>query len=337
MKYAVLSMLLSGVLTTAVAAQSTEFTYQGLLKNGGALVSGRHDLRFSLFNAATAGNQVGVTVCADDVLVDEGWFSTTIDFGQRFATNQGRFLEIEVRRDTGLACGNTTGFTTLTPRQPITAAPMATHARSAFSLNASDGNPLGAVIVDNEGRVGIGTPAPTAPLHVKGPVVAENVGDQADLLWLASERSWVFRQEGTGAGTALKLQSIGGGGNKSFIVQTDGAVAIRTGGRDNFVPSGVENLRLVRGDVRGDGTILRGAGFTCRKVNAGAYEITFTPPFSGPPTVTLTTPFTGSAPARVAHYNSNSVTPRSVIVITQTPPGELPTDTDFSMCVIGPR
>jgi hypothetical protein len=297
-----LSILVASSSGTMALAQSTAFTYQGRLKNGGNFASGRHDLRFSLFNAATAGTQVGVTVCADNVAVDEGWFTTTIDFGQRFATTQGRFLEIEVRRDTGLGCGNTTGFTRLTPRQPITATPMASHARSAFALDASDGSPLGAVIVDSEGRVGIGTTTPAASLDVRGgPMLVENIGDQADLLWLSSERSWVFRQEGTGAGTALKLESIGGGGNKHFIVQTTGLVGIgtaspqakldvrgdiRLGSSGQFQAAAAsENLRMLRGSILTTGAPFFGSGWTSSRIGTGRYSITYNTPFADAPTV----------------------------------------------------
>lgn len=79
------------------------------------------------------------------------------------------------------------------------------------------------------GNVGVGVDAPTQKLHVNGgAIMVTNLGDQADALWLGIERSWVFRQEGTGAGTALKLQSIGGGGNKNFLIQTDGFVGVGT-------------------------------------------------------------------------------------------------------------
>ncbi|MBK8233859.1 MAG: hypothetical protein IT349_21015 [Candidatus Eisenbacteria bacterium] len=79
------------------------------------------------------------------------------------------------------------------------------------------------------GKVGIGTTAPTTRLDVRGgSMLVENLGHQAELLWLASERSWLFRQEGTGAATTLALQSVGGGGNKNFVIQTDGLVGIGT-------------------------------------------------------------------------------------------------------------
>ncbi len=161
-----LSMLAAYALAGAAAAQSTVFTYQGRLKNGAALASGPHDFRFRLFDAASAGTQVGTTQCADNVTVTEGLFTTPIDFGQQYATTGQRFLEVEVRADTGLNCSNATGFTLLSPRQLLTAAPIASHAKTAFSLAAADGSPANAVFVDNAGNVGVGTLAPTHTLHI---------------------------------------------------------------------------------------------------------------------------------------------------------------------------
>ncbi len=145
---------------SSALAQSTAFTYQGLLKNGGQPVNGLHDLRFSLFTAASGGVQVGTTQCVDNVTVTNGVFTSTIDFGQQFATPSTPFLQIELRADTGLTCATTTGFTALSPRQSLTAAPLANHAKSAFALDAADGSPANALIVDNNGNIGIGTATP---------------------------------------------------------------------------------------------------------------------------------------------------------------------------------
>ncbi len=150
-------------------AQTTAFTYQGQLKNGVELSEGYHDFRFRLFDAASGGTQLGTAQCVDNILVNDGVFTTTIDFGNQFASPTQRFIEIDVRRDTGLNCSNTTGYTTLTPRQPITPAPTATQAAAAFSLAAPDGSPAKAVFVDNDGKVGIGTSAPTHTLHIASP------------------------------------------------------------------------------------------------------------------------------------------------------------------------
>ncbi len=154
------AVTLIAAMSAAAQAQSTAFTYQGQLKNGAATATGLHDFRFKLFDAASGGTQVGTTQCVDNVSVTNGLFVATIDFGQQFAAPAARFLEIEVRVDTGLNCANSTGYTLLAQRQSLTAAPLANHAKSAFALDAADGSPANALIVDNNGNIGIGTTTP---------------------------------------------------------------------------------------------------------------------------------------------------------------------------------
>jgi len=116
---------------------TTEFTYQGELKNGAALASGPHDFRFRLYDAFVGGAQQGTTLCADNVTVTNGRFSILLDFGAQF-TGQKRFLEIEARADTGLDCSNVGGFVLLSPRQELTPTPNAAYAlAAASSLNAT--------------------------------------------------------------------------------------------------------------------------------------------------------------------------------------------------------
>jgi hypothetical protein len=314
------SILTTSILTTAAVAQSTAFTYQGRLTSGGAPAFGLHDFRFKLFDAASGGSQIGTMQCADNVSVTDGVFTASLDFGQQFATPSPRFLEIQVRADTGLDCANNSGLVTLTPRQALSAAPLANHAKSAFALDAADGGPANAVVVDNSGNVGIGTAAPLTRLDVRGPLSVENLGDQADLLWLNTERNWVFRQEGSGASTALKLQSVGGGGNKSFFFQTDGVVGIRSSaGKDLYVPGGEENLRIVRGAIDPNGTVLVGSGFTCTRLERAKYQITFTPPFAGVPVVTATPsrPVDALSGAMIDYWNGGP-TANGVTVVTRT-------------------
>jgi len=103
------SLVLSWVALTASAlAQSTAFTYQGRLSDDGAPADGLHDMQFRLFDALAGGAQVGATACVDNVGVVDGVFTVALDFGGQFA-GQERFLEIDVRPDTGLDCSAVTG------------------------------------------------------------------------------------------------------------------------------------------------------------------------------------------------------------------------------------
>lgn len=161
------ALLALALLAPLARAQSTAFTYQGQLQSGGAPSQGLHDFRFKLFDAPTGGTQQGATQCVDNVLVTDGVFTTTVDVGAQFTTTGQRFIEIDVRPDTGLDCSNATGFVTLSPRQLLTATPLATHARAAFSLDSPDGTHPNSVVVAAGGRVGVNTAAPAAGLDVR--------------------------------------------------------------------------------------------------------------------------------------------------------------------------
>jgi hypothetical protein len=96
------------------------FTYQGRLTSGGAPVNGQCDFQFSLFDAASAGTQIGATQPATNVSVMNGLFTVAIDFGGGAFNGAARWLEIGVRCPAGSG-----SYTTLSPRQTLTAAPYA--------------------------------------------------------------------------------------------------------------------------------------------------------------------------------------------------------------------
>src|SRR6185295_9307322 len=128
-------------LSAAASAQplTTAFTYEGQLTSAGSLASGLWDIRFRLYDAPTLGTQLGSVYCANDVAVTAGRFAVSIDFGAQFNGPQ-RFLEVEARPNTGLTCANTTGYTILTPRQPLTATPYALYAASVPNPLSLSGN-----------------------------------------------------------------------------------------------------------------------------------------------------------------------------------------------------
>ena len=126
-------------LASAAAAQplSTAFTYQGELLDAGVPADGTFDLRLRLYDTLVGGAQLGSTLCVDNSAVVDGRFAVSLDFGAQFA-GQKRFLEIEVRRDTGFTCVNPANFVILGPRQELTPSPNAIFALgTATAANAT--------------------------------------------------------------------------------------------------------------------------------------------------------------------------------------------------------
>lgn len=124
--------------TFATFAQAqTAFTYQGLLTNNNQNASGLYDLRFRLYDAALGGNQVGSTLCADNVQVTGGRFSVSLDFGAVFGGT--RYLEIDARQDSGLNCASPAGFVTLGPRTTVTSSPRAIYSNAAGNADTLGG------------------------------------------------------------------------------------------------------------------------------------------------------------------------------------------------------
>ena len=116
------------------AAQTTGFTYQGALRTGGNPATGQYDFQFKLFDALTAGNQIGSTVNKANITVAGGVFTVTLDFGASAFTGADRWLEISAK----LTSDST--FTTLTPRQQITPAPYTIQSLNAAQLGGVAAN-----------------------------------------------------------------------------------------------------------------------------------------------------------------------------------------------------
>jgi hypothetical protein len=171
----------------AAAPLGTAFTYQGRLNDGGQPANGSFDLKFTLCDAASGGTPVGGPITKSPMAVTNGLFSVTLDFGAEF-DGSARWLEIAVR-----SSGSPADFTLLTPRQPLTPTPYALFAPSAGMaasatiassvvpgsvgatglavgavnhLDAPDGWPTNALMVNAAGLVGVGNSAPQAGLHI---------------------------------------------------------------------------------------------------------------------------------------------------------------------------
>jgi hypothetical protein len=105
----------------------TAFTYQGHLKQNGNPVNGTCDCQFGLWDALTGGTAVGAPLDRPAVSVTNGLLTIPdLDFGGSAFAGDARWLEVEVR------CPAASGsYTTLTPRQALTAAPYALRVKSA--------------------------------------------------------------------------------------------------------------------------------------------------------------------------------------------------------------
>jgi len=122
MRILLLSLFLSMAAFDCFATNQIEqFTFQGRLQANGQPANGTFPMTFALFDAATLGNQVGSTVSKGSVNVNDGAFSVNLSYPAAFAGAQ-LYLETTVNGQT------------LSPRQAITATPVA-----QYSLNAANG------------------------------------------------------------------------------------------------------------------------------------------------------------------------------------------------------
>src|SRR5215831_9773744 len=132
-------LLTIGLSGGAILGQSSGFTYQGRLTDGGTPANGNYDLQVALFDSADGVTQIGQTQTVSNVPVTGGVFTVTLDFGASAFNGAARFLEISTRRSGAGA------FTLLTPRQPISSTPYALHSVNADNaVNAQQLNGVAA-------------------------------------------------------------------------------------------------------------------------------------------------------------------------------------------------
>src|ERR1043166_9145968 len=118
-------------------APGTAFTYQGRLTDNGAPANGQYDLQFALYNFPAIGSPFLGPITKEDVVVTNGLFTTTLDFGQPMPSGYACWMSIGVRP------GASTGaFTALMPRQQLTPAPIAAALGLPYSTSASSASNL---------------------------------------------------------------------------------------------------------------------------------------------------------------------------------------------------
>jgi len=111
--------------------QGTAINYQGRLDNAGIPATGLYDFTFHVFDAAEDGTDLAGPLGPlpyDAVLVTNGLFNVTLDFGPDIFSGPARWLEITVR---------TNGFgehVILSPRTPLLPTPYAIFAAKAGAV-----------------------------------------------------------------------------------------------------------------------------------------------------------------------------------------------------------
>ena len=153
-----------GLLAAAMFRNTTPvdqtFTYQGQLRNAGQLVNGPVDLKISMWDADTAGVQIGSSNTYNAVPMTDGRFALGLNFGASAFDGSNRWIQVEFRNPAGSGL-----YQALNPRDKITATPYA-----LYALNGANGvwvydTKQQSVSVLGK-KVGIGTSNPTAALEV---------------------------------------------------------------------------------------------------------------------------------------------------------------------------
>lgn len=189
----VLAMCLLCAGSALSASLGSNFTYQGQLTDNGSPASGHYDLQFALFTAASGGTAVD-TISLANQLVSGGLLNASLDFTNAPYDGQALWVEVSVRTTGG------SSYTTLSPRQAITATP--------YALYALSGNP---------GPVG-----PQGPIGATGPTGAQGAAGStgpagpAGFVTLPYSGSTVsstpaLQVQNTGSGPAITATSTGSG------------------------------------------------------------------------------------------------------------------------------
>src|SRR5215471_2150544 len=129
---ATIGAILLPVFAAPALGQSTSFTYQGRLTDGGTPANGNYDCIFQLYDTIDQDNLIGHEASVPAVAVSDGIFSVTLDFGANAFPGADRFLQIIVRRtgDPGIP-------TLLSPRQKLTATPYAIRSLTATTADTA--------------------------------------------------------------------------------------------------------------------------------------------------------------------------------------------------------
>ena len=196
------------VVNGAAVAQSTAFTYQGQLNDGGTSANGSYDISFAAYDASINGNLASVIVTNVAVAVSNGVFTTTVDFGNGVFTGSDLWLEIAVSTNAADA------FSTIAPRQLFTPVPYALYATVSGTANTVASSTVAAPQLNTAGN-----PASGQVLGYNG----------AQLVWQdpvvgGSSGGWALTGN---LGTSSGINFLGTSDNQPMIIKAGGVRALR--------------------------------------------------------------------------------------------------------------
>ncbi len=246
-------------------AQTTAFTYQGQLMDGGTPATGAYDFQLNVYDAASGGHLVNGPLLMFSISVTNGLFTLTPDFGPGVFTGPGRWLDIGVRK----AGGNS--FTTLTTRQQLTSVPYAVLAANAgtvtgtlavsnlppgLALLASNQTFSGSVQLTNVNNTFIGNGAGVTNVSVY------SVNSGGAFAWAGSFRQGAVLPTGSQP-AAVAAGDFNNDGLKDLVAVgfADGSVITYTNiGNNSFAPAttnilggGAGSISVAVGDFRNTG------------------------------------------------------------------------------------
>jgi hypothetical protein len=211
---AILFLTLGLVLLRAEVSEAaplgTAFTYQGHLYDNNDVANDLYDFQFKLYDANTAGNQLGTDVNKPDVDVISGYFTVELDFGSDVFNGNARWLEIGVRPG---AENDPCEYMPLSPLQEVTAAPYSLQTRG--------------ILVDDALNVGIGAIDPSWRLTISEGGLNVFAGSSGETVGFSTERFYVA------------------GNNENYIMEIGDSPSDYT----EFFDDGVSTLKIINNKV----------------------------------------------------------------------------------------
>jgi len=328
---------------SALLAQGTAFTYQGLLSDNGQPANGSYDLTFTLFDHSDAGSQAGNPITNSATTVANGLFITVLDFGSGVFSGSNLWLEVGVRTN-----GGGSAYSNLSPRQAVLATPYAIMANTASNLagtlSASNlsGTVVNAQLANDTLTVKAGPGlAGGGIVALGGSTTLSNAGilsitGNVDITASTSNGVVKLGSSATATNTANTIVKRDGSGNFSAgsLTLNGNLVAkdVKLANGSQPAVSALDSARIVWGGIHGDGSVAFGTWFTASRTSAGTYTLNFSPSFIGLPSVLFTPPYGQTA---VWTTTFGSLATNSVVIKSWN--GSLQADADFSFVAIGPR